>query len=141
MGSPIFGGAKHQCLPGDEPPGPPGGLECFVQIGCQSRNGFDWRTPRYLDRRGRPRYPIPSFGQIRLPSPYNRRRQKALEALHQLITGIIEKRRKDPQSYDDLLDMLLKARDEETGEGMDDQQLKDEVMTILWPATKQRPMP
>ncbi|GAB4411616.1 MAG: hypothetical protein OHK0053_38340 [Microscillaceae bacterium] len=73
----------------------------------------------------------PLLAKIRLPTSYNRRRRKALEALHQLITGIIEKRRKDPQSYDDLLDMLLKARDEETGEGMDDQQLKDEVMTIF----------
>src|SRR5690606_23506539 len=32
---------------------------------------------------------------------------------------------------DDLLSMLLEARDEESGEGMDDRQLRDEVMTIF----------
>src|SRR6185436_2201159 len=31
----------------------------------------------------------------------------------------------------DLLSMLMNARDEETGEGMDDKQLRDELMTIL----------
>ena len=31
----------------------------------------------------------------------------------------------------DLLSMLLAAQDEETGEGMNDQQVRDEVMTLL----------
>ena len=34
-------------------------------------------------------------------------------------------------SHDDLLSLLLAARDEETGEGLSDRQLRDEIMTIF----------
>ena len=40
------------------------------------------------------------------------------------------------RSRDDLLAMLLLARDEETGEGMTDRQLRDEVMTFLLAGTR-----
>ena len=48
-----------------------------------------------------------------------------------LTAEIIARRRVEPGDYDDLLTMLLGARDEETGEGMSDRQLRDEMMTIL----------
>jgi cytochrome P450 len=38
--------------------------------------------------------------------------------------------RKHQESKNDLLSMLMEARDEDTGEGMSDQQLRDELLTI-----------
>ena len=66
-----------------------------------------------------------------VPTPYNLRQKKSLSLLNEIIGGIIDNRRKNNQKYDDLLDMLMDVRDEDTGEGMDNEQLKDEVMTIF----------
>lgn len=66
----------------------------------------------------------------RLPTPRNRRYQKALHELDEVVYGVIEKRRQSREPYDDLLTMLLEAIDTETGESMTDQQLRDEVMTL-----------
>ncbi|MCS6935533.1 MAG: cytochrome P450 [Chitinophagales bacterium] len=65
------------------------------------------------------------------PTPFNLKWQGIIANLDKLILGVIEKRRKEGVSKDDLLSMLLDARDEETGEAMDDKQLRDEVMTIF----------
>ena len=51
--------------------------------------------------------------------------------LDQTIYFLIEQRRKKPEGQNDLLSMLMEARDEETGEGMTDQQLRDEVATLF----------
>jgi cytochrome P450 len=48
-----------------------------------------------------------------------------------VVDDIIEQRRRSPDGSDDLLTMLIETRDEETGEAMDDKQLRDEVMTLL----------
>ncbi len=66
-----------------------------------------------------------------LPTPGNRRFQRALRTLDDIVYGIIDERRRHPTGTNDLLSMLLEARDEETGESMSDQQLRDEVMTIF----------
>ena len=66
----------------------------------------------------------------RLPTPRNRRYLKALQELEKVVYGVIKKRRHSREMYDDLLTMLLEATDEETGEKMTDQQLRDEVMTL-----------
>ena len=47
------------------------------------------------------------------------------------MLSLIAERRRDGADRGDLLSMLLAARDEETGEGLDDRQLRDEVMTLL----------
>ena len=57
---------------------------------------------------------------------YNR----AFNVLNDTIYPLIEDARKYPK--DDLLGMLLAMRDEETGEGMTDQQARDEVVTIFF---------
>jgi cytochrome P450 len=76
--------------------------------------------------------PFPPFW---VPTPGNRRMIAGLETLNQVVSGIISQRRKHitdaPMETEDLLSMLLSARDEETGEGMNDQQVRDEVMTLL----------
>lgn len=65
------------------------------------------------------------------PTPGNRRALRAMETLDRVVLDIIEQRRKGKKREDDLLQMLLEARDEETGESMTDQQLRDEVMTMF----------
>jgi cytochrome P450 len=66
-----------------------------------------------------------------LPTRRNRRFLRARRALDEVVYRIIRERRREGRDTGDLLSMLLVARDEETGAGMSDEQLRDEVMTIL----------
>src|ERR1043165_267875 len=66
-----------------------------------------------------------------IPTPTNYKERKAIQILDQIIYDIIDKRKQEGISKSDLLSMLLDARDEDTGEGMDKKQLRDEVMTIF----------
>jgi cytochrome P450 len=67
----------------------------------------------------------------RFPTPRNRRFGRALSAVDRIVYGMIRERREGLKQADDLLAMLMAARDEETGEGMTDRQLRDEVMTVF----------
>src|SRR5262249_18412271 len=64
-----------------------------------------------------------------LPTPANLRARAAARRLDEVVRTIIAQRRQQPGRSDHLLTMLLEAQDE-TG-GMSDQQLRDEVMTML----------
>lgn len=64
-----------------------------------------------------------------VPSPGNLRFRAEMRELDALVAGIIAERRGRPG--DDVITMLLEARDEETGARMDDAQVRDEVMTLL----------
>jgi cytochrome P450 len=66
-----------------------------------------------------------------LPTRQNRQFKAAIQTMDSIVYEIIARRRAEPGDYDDLLTMLLGARDEETGEGMSDRQLRNEMMTIL----------
>ncbi|GAB5547353.1 MAG: cytochrome P450 [Sandaracinaceae bacterium] len=66
-----------------------------------------------------------------VPTRRNRQYRAASKALDDIVLGIIEQRRRGTERRDDLLQMLLEAEDEETGERMDDRQLRDEVMTMF----------
>ena len=61
----------------------------------------------------------------------HRKFAKGVERLDNIVYRIIEERRNDPREYSDLLQMLMDAQDEETGERMTDQQLRDEIMTLF----------
>ena len=65
------------------------------------------------------------------PTPRNLRFRKALRALDKVVLSLIDQRRREGADRGDLLSALLAARDEDTGEGLDDRQLRDEVMTLL----------
>ena len=65
------------------------------------------------------------------PTPFNRVQFGSLKALNEIVMGIIQARRRSAETHDDLLAMLLGACEEETGRGMTDEQLRDEVMTIF----------
>jgi cytochrome P450 len=66
-----------------------------------------------------------------LPLPSNRRFWRALGELDAVVYRIIADRRRAGRDEPDLLSMFLSARDDETGAGMTDGQLRDEVLTML----------
>jgi cytochrome P450 len=83
---------------------------------------------RLFDRLMSPFAPILS----RLPLPGTRRLNEALARLDAVIYRMIEDRRARGAHGDDLLSMLLRARDEEgDGGGMTNRQVRDEAMTIF----------
>jgi len=67
----------------------------------------------------------------KLPTRANLRFKHAISYLDDMIYGFIEERRSSGASQMDLLGMLMSARDEETGKGMSDQQMRDEMITIF----------
>lgn len=68
---------------------------------------------------------------LSVPTRSNREFVESSEVLDKTIYGLIEERRKSTGSHTDLLAMLLAARDEDDGQGMTDEQVRDEVMTIF----------
>jgi cytochrome P450 len=72
-----------------------------------------------------------------VPTPKSRRFLRAIHTLDRFVYDTIAKRRAEANGAspstrpDDLLSMLMSARDEQTGEGMSDKQLRDEAVTIL----------
>jgi len=68
----------------------------------------------------------------RIPTPDNRRYAAAARFLEEKVYAIIAERQRSGEHHDDLLDMLLAARDAETGEGMSLKQIRDEVVTIYF---------
>jgi cytochrome P450 len=70
----------------------------------------------------------PFFRQLPLPQMFEFRR--AVSKLNDTVYRIIDLRRKDEKDPEDLLSVLMEARDED-GSHMDDKQLRDEVMTFL----------
>ena len=65
-----------------------------------------------------------------IPVFFARREQRAIRELDKIIGGIIRERRFSNQPREDLLDLLLCARDAD-GQPMSDAQLRDEVMTLF----------
>ncbi|USZ66704.1 cytochrome P450 [Halorussus salilacus] len=63
-----------------------------------------------------------------VPTPSRRRIRRSRERLDRVVTEMIDKRRADPG--DDVISMLLEASDEE-GVAMSDDQIRDEVTTLL----------
>lgn len=67
-----------------------------------------------------------------VPTPRNLRYRRAIRVLDSLVYGIIADRRARPDSESsDLLSMLLATRDEETGEGLSDRELRDQLLTFI----------
>jgi cytochrome P450 len=76
-------------------------------------------------------YVYAPFPPISVPTSRNRHMQAAIHELNTVVSTVIRERHELDTDTGDLLSMLLAARDEETGEGMNDQQARDEVMTLL----------
>jgi cytochrome P450 len=73
-------------------------------------------------------HPVPPLA---VPTPRNRRIQQSIRTLDGVVQQMITEHRRLGSDTDDLLSLLVLARDEETGEGMNDRQVRDEVMTLL----------
>lgn len=65
-----------------------------------------------------------------VPTPLNRRQNRALRQIEALLRGIIDARRRDGQDHGDLLSMLLNVRDED-GNPMSERELLDECITLF----------
>lgn len=65
------------------------------------------------------------------PTPFTKTEFHARATLDSIVHGIIDRRRQGGEDHDDLLSMFLSACDEETGRGMTNEQLRDEVMTMF----------
>ncbi len=70
---------------------------------------------------------VPSW----LPIPQNLRFARAKRELDSVVENLIDSRRQMRDKPADLLTMLLNARDEQTGHGMPERLLRDEVLTLL----------
>ena len=68
-----------------------------------------------------------------IPAPYNLKWKRATRRLDRIVYGMIAVRRRAGTGGGggDILDRLLNARDEETGEGIDETQVRDEVVTLM----------
>lgn len=68
-----------------------------------------------------------------LPTPRNLAYQRACRTLDRVVRRLIGQRRAlaSTERPQDLLTMLMEAQDEETGESMSDDQLRDELLTIM----------
>ena len=72
-------------------------------------------------------FDLPEF----ITRPRGRRFSAAVATLDRIVNRIVAARRASGETRDDLLSMLLEARDEDTGEGMTDRQLRDELVTLF----------
>ncbi|MEJ5202363.1 MAG: cytochrome P450 [Anaerolineales bacterium] len=72
---------------------------------------------------------------VRLPeiflTPRTVRFRAALSTLDMAVYEMIANRREQADPGEDMLGMLLKARDEQTGQPMSEEQVRDEVITLL----------
>lgn len=66
-----------------------------------------------------------------VPTPGNLRFRFALRTLDEAVREFVDKRRRSGELGNDLLGMLLRARDEHSGASMTDTAVRDEVLTAL----------
>jgi cytochrome P450 len=86
------------------------------------RTVLHFDRPSLVDMLGLPRW-FPRAGAKPL--------HRAIAELDQMVQRILDSRRRSGEDGHDLLSMLLSARDEETGAGLSNRQLRDEIMTIF----------
>jgi cytochrome P450 len=73
--------------------------------------------------------PLPPM--LWLPTPTSLRIRRALRRLDALIYRFIAERRAATEERNDLLSLLLRARDADDGKAMSDRQVRDEAMTLF----------
>lgn len=85
------------------------------------------RANRFLIRRTNALFPLPLW----LPTTQNKLDREAIMRLDKIVYRMIAERRADPGDRGDLLSMLLSAQDADDGSFMNDQQVRDEAMTLF----------
>ena len=82
---------------------------------------------RHIEKRVWALLPIPES----VPTSSNRAFRRALRTLDNLVQDLIDGRRRDPASHDDLLSVLLAAYDDPQTGTKDPKLLRDQVMSML----------
>lgn len=66
-----------------------------------------------------------------IPLPSNRRFVRTKARLDDIVTGLVQSHRRGDNISDNIVGRLLAARDEDSGAGMDDRQMLDEIITLM----------
>jgi len=82
----------------------------------------------YINYRMKHPFPPPLF----VPTKANRLYRRTRRLLDEKIYGLIRQRRAEAAEHGDLLGMLMEARDADTGEGMSDDQLRNEIAVMMF---------
>lgn len=82
---------------------------------------------RFMIKRITTAFSLPLF----FPTEDNRKFKKGVQILNDLISRLIAEKRNQIARGNDLLSVLIAMVDEDSGQGMTDQQLRDEVMTFF----------
>lgn len=72
-------------------------------------------------------YFVPKF----IPLPGAKMLRDSVQRIDDIVLGVVNKRRRSAEIRNDLLSLLLAARDDETNTGMSDRQLRDELVTAF----------
>lgn len=113
-----------------------------VTLAITSRTLFDRDASRDADEFGEAFAVLGEYFEYRFANPIsappvwvptatNRRFKNAVAALKQVVAEIVRQRRREGTDRGDLLSMLIRARDDETGESMTDDQLRSEALNFL----------
>lgn len=77
------------------------------------------------------RFNIPIDWPLFVPNRRNRSVNRAIVDVRRIIQEMIDERRRTGEQKDDLLAMLMEARDEETGEMMSDEHIRSEAGIVI----------
>ncbi len=92
------------------------------RVGQASRSALEYVYSRIMNPLALPTW---------VPTPNLLKFRQAKQTLDSTVIEIIRSRRQNPADRVDLLSMLLACRDEDTGEGMSDRELQDEIITLI----------
>jgi cytochrome P450 len=92
------------------------------QLAQATRTGLEYVYYRMMTPLALPVW-IPTSGTLKF--------RQAKRTLDRTVLEIIQSRRQNPTDRVDLLDLLLDCRDEDTGEGMSDRELQDQIITLI----------
>jgi len=68
---------------------------------------------------------------LKWPLPSHNKFRDAVGRMDAIVNRLIDERRASGEDRGDLLSMFMQVKDEDTGEGMSDQQLRDEMLTFF----------
>jgi cytochrome P450 len=103
---------------------------CSTDIGDRAAQEFARSLPIVLDGIGK-RVLDPTGLMEKMPLPSNIRFDRALSSMHKVVDDVITSYRTHGGDQSDLLSMMLLAHDQETNASMTDEQVHDEVISIL----------
>lgn len=95
-------------------------LEFFVACKTINEQSRDFNLPARL---------IGKYFPL-IPNPSTKKADDAVKVLHSTVTSIINER-KGSTPKNDLLQVLMDAKDEESGEGYDDIELRNQIITLI----------